>query len=231
MVYRRRRRSKTAKSMPPRRRYYRRKRKATNRAQVTTVRAASLAPDLLRVKLRYGDTLAFVTSGVNGYTFRLNSLFDPDYSTTGHQPLGFDQYAAFYGRYRVNACKIFINAVSNDTTGPVNVYWHVTNASPSTPTQSALLEQPYVKYCQLSESTGGKTNCFIKSYVNINKVMGYKKGNNDDNTEAVVTADPLNVVYGTIWVATPGGAAPNLNVTVRLVFYCEFMDRKVLAQS
>jgi len=56
------------------------------------------------VKLRYASNTR-LTGGVSNLRelqFRLNGLFDPDFSLGGHQPMGFDEWSAFYGRYRVN---------------------------------------------------------------------------------------------------------------------------------
>jgi len=56
-----------------------------------------------------------VYSNLRELQFRLNGLFDPDFSLGGHQPMGFDEWSAFYGRYRVKSAKCKIRAVSNTT--------------------------------------------------------------------------------------------------------------------
>jgi hypothetical protein len=60
------------------------------------------------VKLRYvADVqLTPTTSAVGSYIFRANNLYDPDYSGTGHQPMGFRQWAAFYNHYVVQKSTI-----------------------------------------------------------------------------------------------------------------------------
>ncbi len=64
---------------------------------------------------------------------RLNSLYDPDLSGVGSQPVGFDQWSAFYNRYRVISTNVQIRvenrlsasesltlvAFPTDTTSPV----------------------------------------------------------------------------------------------------------------
>ncbi len=63
-------------------------------------------------KLAYGDAFglaahASLTSYTGSeYVFRLNSLYDPDLTGTGHQPYGFDQFAALYSRYKVDRVHI-----------------------------------------------------------------------------------------------------------------------------
>ncbi len=61
--------------------------------------------DNYRVRLKYCDKVQLTTTGsVNTavvYSFRLGSLFDPDYTGTGHQPYMYDQLTAIYNKYIV----------------------------------------------------------------------------------------------------------------------------------
>lgn len=59
-------------------------------------------------KLTYVDaiTLNATPSLAAKYFYRCNSLFDPDFTATGHQPMGFDQYAALYNHYHVHSAYI-----------------------------------------------------------------------------------------------------------------------------
>jgi hypothetical protein len=49
-------------------------------------------------KLTYADHASYdPTATVVAYnTYRANGLYDPDYTSTGHQPLGYDQWSALY---------------------------------------------------------------------------------------------------------------------------------------
>ncbi len=65
--------------------------------------------DIYKVRLRYCDRVQLTTTGSTnvavGYTFRLSSLFDPDYTGTGHQPYMYDQLTGIYNKYIVEAVK------------------------------------------------------------------------------------------------------------------------------
>lgn len=66
------------------------------------------------VKLRYVDVVT-VNPGVGttaSHLFRANSIFDPDLTGTGHQPLGHDQWATFYAHYTVAKATISVRAMS-----------------------------------------------------------------------------------------------------------------------
>jgi hypothetical protein len=62
------------------------------------------------VRLKYCDVTSLSTVGsvgtINGKSFRLNSLYDPDYSGAGHQPYQYDQLTAIYGHYIVKSATV-----------------------------------------------------------------------------------------------------------------------------
>jgi hypothetical protein len=63
---------------------------------------APLAP-YQNTKFKYASLFdtSLVAGAISDQVFRSNSLFDPDRTNAGHQPLGFDQIAALYNRYHV----------------------------------------------------------------------------------------------------------------------------------
>lgn len=62
-------------------------------------------PPSMYVKLTYGINVVIGTNGSSAlsvnYLHRLNSLYDPDQTGTGHQPYQFDQLSSLYERYQV----------------------------------------------------------------------------------------------------------------------------------
>ncbi len=83
---------------------------------------AAPIPPRAMVQLRYTDTISLTSSSVtartsgNQYEFRLNSIYDPNYTSTGHQPYMYDQFAALYGRYRVDRVRVQIDAIASPST-------------------------------------------------------------------------------------------------------------------
>jgi hypothetical protein len=60
--------------------------------------------------------LAAGAAGTTSYTqFFINSIFDPDYTSTGHQPLTHDQWALFYNHYVVTNVSATLRFSPNDT--------------------------------------------------------------------------------------------------------------------
>ncbi len=81
----------------------------------------------MRTTLRYVDSvkLTNTTGALAEYDFRANSIYDPDYSGVGHQPLGRDQFANIYNYYVVlrSRCKFTytIDSSVNDTVMAVGI--------------------------------------------------------------------------------------------------------------
>lgn len=66
-------------------------------------------PVTITKRLRYSTTFALSTTAgalTSVQIFRANDLFDPDYSGTGHQPMGFDQLMLWYNHFVVRFAKI-----------------------------------------------------------------------------------------------------------------------------
>lgn len=98
----------TLKKSAPRRLHvdlYRRRLSRQRNAIVNVTRrpGESAAPQCLMVKMRYAHitTSSAVTTGITFNMFNINSLFDPDRTGAGHQPMGRDQWANLYQSYQV----------------------------------------------------------------------------------------------------------------------------------
>jgi hypothetical protein len=72
-------------------------------------------------RLRYSTTVSMATtSGAITFTqvFRANDLFDPDFTGTGHQPMGFDQLMTWYNHFCVVSAKIRIVCKNQANSAP-----------------------------------------------------------------------------------------------------------------
>ena len=75
------------------------------------------------VKMTYCETIAIpnTDSGATSYRFRLNSIFKPNYTSTGHQPRGHDQWATIFSKYCVIGAKVKVEPIySSSSTGAGN---------------------------------------------------------------------------------------------------------------
>lgn len=115
-------RGKTAKTRArrPRRKVARKRlarRKAARKRLDVIPRPIKCFPNSMKFKMRYCDNIAIPNhnAGAGPYVFRMNSIFDPDYTAIGHQPRFHDQIAAIYMKYCVIASKAYIELLSSGT--------------------------------------------------------------------------------------------------------------------
>lgn len=100
-----RKRQSTPTSSAKRRKYAKRRRQRIKYSKRSLPLAGN--PRCKLVKLRYAETIAINApiGGVGSYVFRANDLYDPNYTGTGHQPLGFDQLMQYYNHFTVIGSK------------------------------------------------------------------------------------------------------------------------------
>jgi hypothetical protein len=188
----------------------------------------------LRTTLRYSERIVGTGLPALDYQFNLNSLFDPNFTGTGHQPKGFDQLSALYGRYRVYHTRWHIQfavipavnyptylgvAPTNSVTGFTDVGDHA---------ETAYAQHLVTAYGSINNGTS------IKGGIDLAKLNGktHEAYAADDTTQAVVTASPTEQLMLHMFMCTMDGTT-NLGVwaLVTLEFDCEFTDPVQLAQS
>lgn len=73
-------------------------------------------PDSFISTLEYADVVKVTSSVYRAvYTFAGNSLYDPDATSTGHQPLYFDQNMQVYSKYKVLSAKVTVRFIGSST--------------------------------------------------------------------------------------------------------------------
>jgi len=214
----------------PRRRYARRSAPRRNGGKVTALKTATV-PDRMVLKMKYVDNI--VLSGVGGASrvFRLNSIYDPDTSiTTGHQPLGFDQWATFYAKYRVFKANVTIKATngssnSADTEQIGMVAFNNNNLAIGSADE--FYEQPHCKKALLS-GRGGMDRAIMTYSVDCPRIVGmapvvYKS---TSTTASVFQGNPTEQVNLAILTRPIDGQSTSLvNVEVSITYFVELFDR------
>lgn len=91
-----------------RKRVIKRNAKKRRQRRLRTIALRPGFPSEKIVRMRYSQhiTLNPGLASYDKYTFRANSIFDPDWSGAGHQPLGHDQWQTFYKNYVVIGSKL-----------------------------------------------------------------------------------------------------------------------------
>lgn len=177
-------------------------------------------PTKLKLKLRY-PYLSIYSAGVTQSVqqFRLNSIFDPDYTNTGNQPPFRDQLAQWFYNYRVTGCKWRVETsflsgtlcgcvVSVNTSGTAPNDWASAAAMPGS--QSGIV--------------GANIPLKMKGYVDMATAFGVDKAEvlTDPAYSALFSANPTNVAYLNITHNQCSGTTTSTGpLLVDLTYYVE----------
>lgn len=199
--------------------------------RVVNVRTSIGFPDSEVAKIRYSDQITVTGTTYAQYTFRGNSVFDPDESGIGHQPMYFDQYAAVYSKYKVTAssCKVTV-ANYNATAAVVAVL--VPSSEIVTITSYAIaMEQPYAKRTELIPiSTRQGVKSTVKSTMTTQRMLGLTKAQlADDDYSASTGSSPISLWYWNI--AFLDDNAVGVHILVDLEYSVVFYDRRAPSLS
>lgn len=189
-------------------------------------------PDSLTVELTYADSIT-ITSAVVGYvehTFALNDIFDPDVTGVGHQPLGRDEFAAIYGRYRVTHAKYEVWVASNanlqQLAGCV-----VTRGVTALASRTEAMEHPtsQVKMLAPRNLQNGE---YMSGMIALKDFDKAGSSYNDNDYGSIIGASPAKRTFLKVFCSELGaGTNPSCNFIVRITFRTKFYERNNLLQS
>lgn len=189
-------------------------------------------PTKIMVRHKYATTIGLdaPTGGIATYSFRCNSMYDPDRTGIGHQSRGFDEFAVNYNHYTVVGSVIKATPI-----GPANRQLPTDAASCFGITIQSDDTFPYSNYTDLCESRfagAGKpvpyqlqrkysaTRKFsAKKYFGVKSIVGIVpyRGNS--------TGDPstMEQAYFIVWQASP--VLDDVEITNFLIEICKFIIR------
>lgn len=182
-------------------------------------------------KMKYSEALGLNGAGPLAYRWSLNSLWDPNFSGTGHQPYGFDTLQTIYNRYRVIACSYVISVSPNDA-NYLRIASLPANEQVNTLSLSEMCENPRAKFITQAPQASLKTlkgKIFLPSLVGRNKSQYMA----DDRYQAVTTASPSELALLNVFVQRldDGINVINAGISITLEYTVEWFDVKNLGQS
>lgn len=178
--------------------------------------------------------------------YSANSLYDPDVTGIGHQPMYFDNYASVYWRYRVNYAKITVTVVNHDvntaTSGEVTdtlypnyayklfIMRDATNNTNEYPTNiNDLIEESgaQTKWRFCGPSLTGKLPK-LSHYCSPHQIAN--KSFKDDSLAATIATNPTSAAYFYIGLASADGVTnpPAVYVNIKITYWAEFFDRRAI---
>lgn len=207
----------------------------------TTMRLTRGSPcaDTAIVKLRYVDNFTF-SSGIGiatHYTFRANGIYDPNYTGTGHQPMGFDQWNNFYSKWVVIGSRIKVTVWSNGTSasadaGMVGVV--LQNEVSSVTDITTLRERNFGRFKALTNASGSAASRTVSCNYSPRKHFGIPKNEvEDDQYTGTASADPSRQgYYSCYWLPVASSVTDNaIYGTAEIEYIVKYFDRHDLSGS
>lgn len=178
------------------------------------------------VTLPYVDSGQFSsgTTTVSKNQFRMNSVFDPDYTATGHQPYGFDQWKVLYNHYVVEACtaEVVLTTTATGTVAPVLFGMYVSDDFTVQNQSYQLIEAGSAWDMSSIRSSGPKT---LKVHLDVSKFLNRRNLAADPDLRTSTSTNPIEQIYLTLWTQSTdltNAMATSYNLTLN--FRVRFME-------
>lgn len=177
-------------------------------------------PQSMLTKHRYCQAISLNpgVATIASYQFRANDMFDPDFTSTGTQPLGFDEYSNLYDHFTVLGSKI---TVIGATTGTAPVVFGITVDCDGVITSTnfdAIQEQPNTRWATHVVGSPAKTisnNLSVKRYFNRKSVKDCSEFRGTSSTS------PTELAFYHVWAkglsASADPSAIDLNITIEFI--------------
>lgn len=191
-------------------------------------------PDRTKVIMKYNQDINVTVDGTVGanYLFRCNSIYDPDQSGTGHQPLTHDQWQNFYQFYTVIGAKItcrFVAIEDTDITQAVNASTNVGVTTIHSPGDTILSP---AEFMENNRTTYGLV-CAQKPITSITKkfsaknFFGYSKVIDEADLGAAFGSNPANEAFWQLkfWPVNANGVNRRVAVNIAIQYICVLRER------
>lgn len=225
------------KNAKPRRSIKRRKTKTYRRKRTIrsnyVISKSSPIPDRFFTKLNYTELITLSYTGtLKTYQYKLNDIYDPNYTGTGHQPMGHDTFAILYGKYRVYGAKYSISFSNTNVTYQGEAIVQLRPNSVLSATFEDAMEDTYKQY-RILASEGGNIST-VRGYGSVPKIYGVSKKEMQigDTFSANIGSSPAVGIYLNIYVQNQDVAtALTVVARVNITYFVEFYERKILGSS
>jgi len=200
------------------------------------LRHKTLVPDQIYTKLRFNDSIDITNSVISerAFTFAQNGIHECLIGVGG-QPLGKDQWGAFYQRYQVLASKMAITILSGSGVGNsprAEICLYPSNEATALGFPSCK-EQPYMRQRYL---TGGQNNWMgkVSQYITTRKLQGRVSDDNNYTAQLPdgVSNNPVTTLFWQVVVSTLD-VQENLDhyISFDITYYVKLYQPKSLLTS
>lgn len=177
-----------------------------------------------------------VITGYSEQVFRAGSIYDPDFSGIGEQPLGHDQWATIYKRYRVlgSSIKVYYHNINDTATSAHGVSLAVclTDTSTNISDIATVHEQPVGNYRMIGQSDGGESTGMLPLKAISQATLKGDRGVRFDNDySANFGASPTLDSYYHIACKSEGATNVDVRIRVMIEYDVWIYDAVQLAES
>jgi len=194
-------------------------------------------PNTMRTKLKYTERVSLTaTSGIYTQQFwKLNGMFDPNYSGTGTQPEGFDQWMTLYDRFRVYKSKIKVTITTVGSTAALSSFRAVLVPQASFASENTFAGAADSPYAQQRFNQGVTNRPMVLSMtMPVSKFLGVPPQAvlEEFNYCGTSSADPSQTVYWAIYVE-PLDLASSVQMFLycEITYYADFYEHNLLDTS
>lgn len=194
---------------------------------------AGLFPDRYMGRMTYGGSvpLAVAASSYANNVYRLNSVFDPDFSGVGWASASYTQAAALYNQYRVTRAEVFVTGAIIAAAGAAAVEAIIVASADSSlgaDYQRALAQ----RHAYNKTLVNGGPPLERKFIIPVGTLYGVPPNivEADDKFASQVATNPNNGVYLHVGSYNPNGAAVTVLFTVRIIYHVTFFSPLLMTQ-
>ncbi len=157
-------------------------------------------------------------------TFRLNSIYDPDYTGTGTSAVGYSARALFFGRYKVLRARVSFRCWGS--TGGNSLVGIMFGGNTTLASNPALWAVEPNSHSKMLQGNTGTTHSVVNfdMTVPMHKVLGISKKqfSIDLDYQSAFGSNPQLQAYATIWVFGQSAVPQSIVYDVRISFDTEF---------
>jgi len=160
------------------------------------------------------------------YQFRLNSLYDPDYTGVGTTAAGYTALSAMYGYFRVVSARVIVRAAL--TTNGMSIVGMVAGLNGTLTANILQLQiQPNANSKMLQGNTGGQHSvCTFDRTYNMPRICGLTKQQylTEMDFAHLGGSNPARSVYLTVFMVGQSGVAQTVQFNTRIIYEVELSD-------
>lgn len=222
-----------------RKRLYRRKRRYLKRNMLSFSKAPM--PNKFATKLRYAESFSLNPPAgglVGAYIFSANGLYDPNYTGTGHQPRGWDQFMTMYDHATVIGSKItvhFTTAGVVGTSGPLTVGIALKDGTTTASSKNDYMEGRNVRsgILRRNATTDDCYTLSLSKTFSAKKFLGISKPMSSSLLRNSASGNPSEQAWFHLFAQVLTGATDSASIDCQVVidYLCVFTEPKQPAQS